>query len=163
MGGSVIVLKGSLSQFRRAMKHRINTKLGRQFGKTLSKTTKSAVRMAVGQAEEQPAAKKAPGRPPKKTTRNEAAKVPTDGAEVAPAARQVREEARPPRNPLRPHVGPRYVDPLDYPTHPYPSMLRYAGHLALDTNHRHYRRGQRAGVIPVEGPGQRRRTPRRDC
>lgn len=144
MGGSVIVLEGSLSHFRRAMKHRIHTKLGRQFGESLSKTTKSAVRKAVGKAKVPPADKDAPGRPAKKSNRKVAAKATLQGAEAAPAARKAYEVPRPPQNPLRPHVGPRYVDPLDYPTHPYPSMRRYAEHLALGrtmprTRHSYYR------------------------
>lgn len=43
-----------------------------------------------------------------------------------------------------PHAGPRPVDPLDYPSHPYPSMRRFAEHLALGatmarTRHGYYR------------------------
>jgi site-specific recombinase XerD len=126
------------------MKHRIYTKLNRQFGKPLSKTTKSAVRKAVGKAKPQPAAKKAPGRPAKKSTWKAAAKAPKKDAELAPAVREVRAEPSLPHNPLRPHVGPRYVDPLDYLTHPYPSMRRFAEHLALGstmprTRHSYYR------------------------
>ena len=63
---------------------------------------------------------------------------------VNPAARNVPPEPPTSHDPLRPHVGPRYVDPLDYTTHPYPSMRRFAEHLALGssmprTRHCYYR------------------------
>ena len=126
------------------MKHRIHTKLNRQFGKPLSKTIKSAVHKAAGKAKAQPNAKKAPGRPVKKSTWKGAAKATLKEAEAAPATRKVRVDPRGSQNPLRPHVGPRYVDPLDYPAHPYPSMRRFAEHLALGstmprTRHSYYR------------------------
>ena len=126
MGGSIIVLGGCLRHGWRAMKHRIYNKLSRQFGKPLTKTIKSAVRKAVEKAKAPPAASNAPGRPVKKSTRKAAATATLKEVEVAPAARKVRVDPRGPQNPLRPPVGPRYVDPLDYPTHPYPSMRRYA-------------------------------------
>jgi site-specific recombinase XerD len=127
------------------MKHRIHIKLSRQFGKPLSKTIKSAVRnKAAGKAKAQPDATKAPGCPAKKSTRKVAAKESMKEAEAAPATREVRAQRHWPQNPLRPHVGPRYVDPLDYPAHPYPSMRRFAEHLALGrtmprTRHSYYR------------------------
>ena len=70
--------------------------------------------------------------------------MPAIRAGVNPAARNVPPVAPPPHGPLRPHVGARYLDPLDYPTHPYPSMRRFAEHLALGssmprTRHCYYR------------------------
>lgn len=130
------------------MKQRIYTKLNRQFGKPLSKTIKSAVRKADGKAKARPVAKKAQGRPAKKSTwkasTKTAAKATLKEAGAAPTARKVRVDPRGPQNPLRPHVGPRYVDPLDYATHPYPSMRRFAEHLTLGptmprTRHSYYR------------------------
>ena len=129
------------------MKHRNHTKPTRQSGKPASKTATRAVRKTAGKANAKPAAGKPATKPAKKATgkpvgkpaakqaakvaRKQAAKQARRTAPAAPAAPKVRPEARPPHDPLRPHVGPRYTDPLDYPTHPYPSMRRFAQHLAL--------------------------------
>lgn len=121
-------------QYRRAMQHRKHTKPARQAGKTVSKTTaKSAARKAAGKPGPKPAKKPARKKAAGKAARKQGAK-----AARKPAA------PPPPHDPLRPHVGPRYVDPLDYPTHPYPSMRRFAEHLALGrtmarTRHSYYR------------------------
>ena len=97
------------------MKHRIYTKQNRQFRKPLSKTTKSAVRKAAGKAKDQPAARKAPGRPAKKSSWKAAAKKATKAtlkeAQAAPAARKVRVDPRGPQV-LRHLRHPGYLSPL---------------------------------------------------
>jgi integrase/recombinase XerD len=60
---------------------------------------------------------------------------------------------------LRPFAGNAQRDPLDYESHPYPSMLRFARHLALRydaprTRHSYYRQmrlvHERAGCDPAD-------------
>jgi site-specific recombinase XerD len=146
------------------------TKSTRQSGEPASKTSASrAVRKAAGRQKAQPAAAKPAAKPAKKTARKrtwmavpkpapkvagkQAAKAvptppqaapPASKARSAPGVLDARFTRSAPHDPLRPHVGPRYTDPLDYPTHPYPSMRRFAEHLALGrtmprTRHSYYR------------------------
>jgi integrase len=139
------------------MKHRNYNQSTRQSGKPVSKTAaKHAARKSAGATKGSASAKKSAVKPANKTTRRSAAKQAVKVARkqatkqtatpatVAPAARKVRSAPPVPASPLRPHVGPHYVDPLDYLTHPYPSMKRFAEHLALGatmprTRHSYYR------------------------
>jgi integrase len=148
------------------MKHHKHTKSTRQSGKPASKPAKYVVRKTAGKAKAQPATGKSSTKSAKKVARKvigktvakqakkvakklAAKKTPKQvtvaaAAPVAAVARKARTEAKPPHNPLRPHVGPHYPDPLDYATYPYPSMRRFAEHLALGrtmprTRHSYYR------------------------
>lgn len=139
------------------MKHRNHNQSSRQSGKPVSKTAaKHATRKTAGTAKGKATARKSAVKPANKAiwksaakqaakvVRKQAAKQVPKAATVAPAARKARTAPPVPPSPLRPHVGPHYVDPLDYPTHPYPSMKRFAEHLALGatmsrTRHSYYR------------------------
>ena len=151
------------------MKHHKSKQPSRQSGKPVSKpAAKLAARKTEKPAKAPSTARKPAAKPAKKATWKSAAKP---AAKVAKkqaskqASKQAnkqakkqlpkpatappvvgKEQLRPsvPSNPLRPHVGPHYVDPIDYPTHPYPSMKRFAEHLALGnsmprTRHCYYR------------------------
>ena len=143
------------------MKHHKSKQPSRQSGKPVSKpAAKLAARKTEKPAKAPSTARKPAAKPAKKATWKSAAKP---AAKVASkqankqAKKQLpkpatappvvgKEQPRPsvPSNPLRPHVGPHYVDPIDYPTHPYPSMKRFAEHLALGnsmprTRHCYYR------------------------
>ena len=130
------------------MKHHKSKQPSRQSGKPVSKrAAKLAARKTEKPAKAPSTARKPAAKPAKKATWKSAAKP---AAKVASkqankqAKKQLpkqatappvvgKEQLRPsvPSNPLRPHVGPHYVDPIDYPTHPYPSMKCFAEHLAL--------------------------------
>ena len=153
-------------QDQRAMKHPKHNQSARQSGAISSKTSSAATAMVTGKAKGKTSAEN-PVAPPSRTAagtlasaqvKNAARKVakkvvgkvpvkPPAGrpsAPGAPAAAVKPATGVVPHDPLRPHVGPRYVDPLDYPTHPYPSMQRFAEHLALGstmprTRHSYYR------------------------
>ncbi|MCF7675534.1 MAG: hypothetical protein K9N23_23445 [Akkermansiaceae bacterium] len=119
------------------MKHPKHTKPSRQSGKPASKTASRAVRQAAGKPKGKAAARRPAGKartqatagkpaikPAKKVAKKAAGKAAAKQAvkvarkqaakqapKPAPAAREV--HSTPPA-PLRPHVGPRYTDPLDY-------------------------------------------------
>ena len=160
-----MAFEGLGCQSRRAMKHHKSKQPSRQSGKPVSKpAAKLAARKTAKPAKAPSTARKPAAKPAKKATWKSAAKP---AAKVAKkqASKQAKKQAkkqlpkqatappvvgkeqpRPsvPSNPLRPHVGPHYVDPIDYPTHPYPSMKRFAEHLALGnsmprTRHCYYR------------------------
>lgn len=142
------------------MSYTKHTKPTRQSGKPAAKSTTRAAHKKVGRPKVQTTATKPATKPAKqivgkaagklaakqaaKVARKQAAKQIPKPAFAAPAARKIRPEPPAPHDPLRPHVGPRYTDPLDYPSYPYPSMRRFAEHLALGrtmprTRHSYYR------------------------
>ena len=139
------------------MQHHKHTKPTRQSGKPASKTASRAARKTAGKAKAQAAAGKPATKPAKKVAKKAAGKSAAKQAAKAVRKQAVKQAPKPPQAPpatrkvqpapsapLRPHVGPRYTDPLDYPTYPYPSMRRFAEHLALGrtmprTRHSYYR------------------------
>jgi integrase len=145
------------------MTHTTNTKPTRQSGKPASKPASRAARKIAGKAKAQPAARKPARKPATKSAKKVARKVTwkpaaklaakvagspaakhAPAAPAAPAAPKVRFAPAAPPDPRRPHVGPHHTDPLDYPTHPYPSMRSFAellglGSLMARTRHSYYR------------------------